>query len=421
MRTRILMALLVLLSCTREAGYILEKDDITVNVPDEGFFAEVDRLFRVTVTSVSDEGVEYLWRVDSQEASRMKNLEYMFGEAGWHTICLTASQGSISFDYEYTVTVSGNQEYPEGESPFVTKVLEYRPAPGQFVNSIPKYEEGDTGQDMNAKALECIAAGRRSLISLGGFGGSITVGFDHTVENRQGLMDFRIPGNAYYSTDSASGAEGGSCEPGIVMVARDEDGDGQPDEWFELRGSSYDSAQGEDWYAFMAARGGDMRTVPDYSVTYFRPSSEPDGKLEQYIRWEDSEGASGWLAKNTAHPQPYFPQWEEASSMTFTGRRLPANSYDTSGSGSYFVLFRFAWGYADNAQNTSDLSCFDISWAVDSVGNPVSLDGIDFVKVYTAVRQDNGWLGEVSTEIAGVEDLHLLGEAVPVPAETLVR
>lgn len=421
MRIKTILALLVILSCTREGAYILEKDDITVDVPDEGFVAEVDRLFRVTVTSVCDEGVEYLWTVDSQEASRMKNLEYMFSEAGWHTICLTASQGSISFDYEYTVTVSGDQQYPEGKSPFVTKVLEYRPAPGQFVNSIPKYEEGCTAQDMNARALECIAAGRRSLISLGGFGGSITVGFDHRIENREGLMDFRIPGNAYYGPDSSSGAEGGSCEPGIVMVARDEDGDGQPDEWFELRGSSYDSAEGEDWYDFMAARGGDMRTVPDYSVTYFRPSSEPDGKLEQYIRWEDSEGASGWLAKNTAHPQPYFPQWEEASSVTFTGRRLPANSYDPSGNGSYFVLFRFAWGYADNVPNTSDLSCFDISWAVDAQGNPVSLDGIDFVKVYTAVRQDNGWLGEVSTEMAGVEDLHLLGETVPVPAETLVR
>lgn len=421
MRIKTILAFLAILSCTREGTYILEKDDITVDVPDEGFFAEVDRLFRVTVTSVSDEGISYLWKVDSQEASRMKNLEYMFSEAGWHTICLTASQGSISFDYEYAVTVSDNQEYPEGESPFVTRVLEYRPAPGQFVNSIPEYEEGDTAQDMNSKALDCIASGRRSLISLGGFGGYIIMGFDHTVENREGLMDFRIPGNAYYGPDNVSGAEGGSCEPGIVMVARDEDRDGQPDEWFELRGSSYASAEGEDWYGFMAARGADIRTVPDYSVTYFRPSSEPDGKYEHYIRWEDSEGASGWLGKNTAHKQPYFPQWEDAAAVTFTGRRLPENSYDPSGNGSYFVLLRFAWGYADNGRNTDALSCFDISWAVDSLGNPVHLEGIDFVKVYTAVRQDNGWLGEVSTEIAGAEDLHLLGEKVPVPAETLVR
>ena len=37
-----------------------------------------------------------------------------------------------------------------------------------------------------------------------------------------------------------------------------------------------------------------------------------------------------------------------------------------------------------------------------------SLPGVDFVKIYTGVHQVNGWLGECSTEVMGVEDLHLL-------------
>ena len=33
-------------------------------------------------------------------------------------------------------------------SPYITKVYEYRPAPGQFVNELPKYTEGDTEESM---------------------------------------------------------------------------------------------------------------------------------------------------------------------------------------------------------------------------------------------------------------------------------
>ena len=39
-------------------------------------------------------------------------------------------------------------------------------------------------------------------------------------------------------------------------------------------------------------------------------------------------------------------------------------------------------------------------------GNHVELDKIDFVKIYTAVNQNVGWMGEISTEVMTVEDLH---------------
>ena len=42
----------------------------------------------------------------------------------------------------------------EAASPFVSKVYEYRPAPGQFVNELPEYESGDTYQSMLEKAGE---------------------------------------------------------------------------------------------------------------------------------------------------------------------------------------------------------------------------------------------------------------------------
>ena len=55
---------------------------------------------------------------------------------------------------------------------------------------------------------------------------------------------------------------------------------------------------------------------------------------------------------------------------------------------------------------------------MDVNGNKINLPGIDFVKVYTAVNQYNGWIGEVSTEILGAEDLHLTGNDNDVPVFT---
>jgi len=81
----------------------------------------------------------------------------------------------------------------------------------------------------------------------------------------------------------------------------------------------------------------------------------------------------------------------------------------------FWVLYFFGWGYADNQPNTLDDrvtpnidGCgIDIAWAVDEQRQPVSLDFVDFVRVYTGINQKCGWLLETSTEILGAEDLHL--------------
>jgi hypothetical protein len=66
----------------------------------------------------------------------------------------------------------------------------------------------------------------------------------------------------------------------------------------------------------------------------------------------------------------------------------------------------YEWGYADNQSNRDEGSNFKIEWAVDDNGNKVNLEQVDFIKVYTGVMQSAGWLGETSTEFAGVEILH---------------
>lgn len=295
---------------------------------------------------------------------------------------------------------------PGESSPYVTKVLDYRPAVGQFVNTMPEYETGNTQEDMNRKVLEAIGNNNRGMISLGGFGGYVVVGFDHTIENRPGLCDFRVLGNAFYASGQT---EYGSCEPGIIQVAYDANRNGRPDddEWYEIAGSAHLGGR-EAWFDELQAAGNDIRTVTNYRITYYRPETDTPTNAGKYIRWTDSENGNGYIAKNKYHAQPYFPQWVEGNELTFEGTRLPQNGLDLSGEGNNFALYKFAYGYADNETNPSDASAIDIGWAVDAGGNPVNLPGADFIRIYTGVNQQNGWLGENSTEIMGVEDLHLL-------------
>ncbi len=306
----------------------------------------------------------------------------------------------------------------DAPTPYVTKVFDYIPAPGQFVNKLPAYEDGDTQETMNEKVLAAIGNGVEQMITLGSYGGCVTVGFDHTIENVAGKLDFRVLGNGFYSAANPDedNLEGGSCEGGIIMVAYDANKNGVPDdnEWYEIAGSAHEDVTKEPWYNKGIENNNDMNFYfADFKITYTKPTAEPSKEhYSSYIPWTDNKGNTGYVEKNTFHAQAYYPQWIEQDSMTFTGSRLPQNGIDESGVGNYFVLYKFRYGYADNETNAKDASAIDISWAVDADGNSVSLPGVDFIKIYNGVNQVNGWLGECSTEILGVEDLHLLGEDI---------
>ncbi len=287
-------------------------------------------------------------------------------------------------------------------SAYITTVFDYLPAVGQFVNKMPEYEAGDTKETIRQKAEQAIKGPDTDMIHLGGFGGYVVFGFDHTVKNIEGERDFRILGNAFWAAanpNPGASSRGGSCEPGIIMVAYDRNNNGKPDddEWYEIAGSEYNKPA----------------TIKNYEITYYKPSSEPSEASNEYIRWEDNQGNSGYKAKNATHGQPYYPQWITDDKITFKGTLLPNNGIEESGIGQYWVLYSYDFGYADNAPNNDDESAIDIAWAVDKNGNKVDLPGIDFVKVYTGVNQECGWLGEVSTEIAGAEDLHYTRKSIP--------
>ncbi len=274
---------------------------------------------------------------------------------------------------------------------YITKVFDYLPAPGQFVNTIPAYESGDTQSSINQKVLTLIGNNAGGMISLGSYGGYVIVGFDHTIKNVDGRCDFRILGNNI----------GTSSEAGIIMVSCDVNGNGLPDdEWYEIVGSSHVDVTQESFYSDALSNGNDLNFYfQDFEITYTKTDA-----MTGYVSWYDNKGNSGTVTNQ----QSYYPQWISDETLVFSGSRLPQNGIDTSQTGANYVLYSFVYGYADNALNADDGSAIDISWAVDSSFERANLTGVDFVKIYTGVNQVNGWLGECSTEIVGVEDLHIL-------------
>ena len=350
-------------------------------------------------------GERYEWRVNGSVVSRERDYIFLARDEGDYTVNNRIIDSETPYDFTFDVHVLHEDiEY----SPYISRVYEYCPAPGQFINEMPRYEDGDTYESILQKAEESISGTNDIMISLGGYGGYVTFGFDHTVINVPGERDFRIWGNCFYELLQPD-KKGGSAEPGIVMVSYDTNCNGLPDdEWYELAGSEYNSP---------ATRHG-------YSITYFRPDpdrdfvADEDNSLDDiyYIRWADNSGGEGYMAKNIFHNQQYYPRWLEADSLTFGGTLLAPNGHDISGYGTYYVLYSYPWGYVDNHPNEyADLNSFDISWAVDAAGNPVELHGVDFIRVFTGVNQYCGWLGETSTELSRAQDLHIDLPGIPNP------
>ena len=316
--------------------------------------------------------------------------------------------------------------------PWLTRVYQYRPAPGQFINTMPVARVGEPVDSVLARCRASICGHvdtieqpfhgqiitridtvwADGMISLGGYGGYVIVGFDHPVVNMH-TYDFEIQGNAFVSDRES---HGGSSEPGIVMVGVDVDGDGVPsdgDKWYELAGSEFNHPM----------------TQHDYTITYYRPdenkqrtpsTTDPFLNDTTYIRWTSNDvnpdSTSGYMSRNTYHPQPYWPLWlQDEETLTFSGAKLRCNAVDLGNNegNSYFVQYFFDWGYVDNLPNYSALTPdalhnlgFKIDWAVDEHGNHVNLTHIDFIKVYNAMNQYCGWTGETSTEVAAGIDYH---------------
>ncbi|KFF27886.1 hypothetical protein [Chryseobacterium vrystaatense] len=337
------------------------------------------------------------WSINDSIISEHLDLDFLSAVAATYPLTLKVEVKGVVKTYQSSIIVK-QEQVPY--SKYIANVFEYRPSVGQFMNVTPEYLPGYTADDMLAKAKDYIVGGNSTMISLGGFGGYVTFGFDHTIPNLDG-RDFKILGNAFWGNEALE-ARSGSCEPGIIMVAYDKNRNGKPDdnEWYEIAGSEYFK----------------NTTVKNYSITYFKPNETKPPVLGsegwqydvEYLKWQDNMGNSGYKTKNSFNSHnSYYPLWISDPLSIFSGTKIQNNYYDQSGNGTYWVGKSYDYGYADNAPNNDEASNIDIAWAVDKAGNYVKLPGIDFIRVHTGVNQEAGWLGEVSTEVAGAYDLHL--------------
>lgn len=273
-----------------------------------------------------------------------------------------------------------DQKADSGQSPYVSKVFDYQYGPGQHAALVAADAKGN---DFIGKPW---TAGK-SWTSLGGWGGYIVAGFDHSIPNANG------PDLAIFTQPSVS------SEPGVVYVMKDLNGNGLPDDgaWYEIRGSEYDNPE----------------TIRNYEVTYFRPDASG------LISWQDNKGRKGTLVPGFSGTSWWWSGYGTKSSVTFTGTRLP-DAYRNSSSDPAVELWMprpglFRFGYAecyDNQDYNADLKAniLDLSMATDPSGHTTGLDKIDFIKVQSGVFQVAGWLNEISTEISGAADIHLLDQ-----------
>ena len=411
-------------TATNEDGMHSDTVEVTVLHPEEmpfewefeknAYHTVVGRKLLIKPSRASNlNDVRYEWRVveggSTDDIVQGTDSAFVFqttGE-GKYTIVGTATYAdnsngtTLERTFQVLVYAEGKFYRARGASSNANwnRVYEYTPAPGQFINELKT--GGFDGTQTTPERAIAYAEARMSetnqkgepypnYVSLGGFGGYMIVGFDHSIDN-SGEYDIAILGNSF----------SGSSEPGIVWVMQDENGDGMPnDTWYELAGSET----------------GKEETIQDYAVTYYRPSGP-----QMPVQWTDNLGNKGEIdyLKQFHRQDYYYPLWIEQDSYTLTGTCLKARNYDASGNGTYWVNAEYDWGYADNfspvdrltnednASAAANANHFKISNAIDFECQPVDLKFIDFVKVQVGVNAKSGWLGEISTEVFGFYDYNM--------------
>lgn len=309
--------------------------------------------------------------------------------------------------YEFTLNItSGNKKGTKSTivnvinetanyNAYVTRIFDFDPAPGMFANDLLK--DGNSKEDLMKTVLGRIDKTSVGYpLDLGGFGGSIVVGFDHTIVNVPGASDFRVYGG---DISNPTIPKANPPAPGIIFVAYDKNKNGKPDEdeWYEIIGSQHTKAN----------------TVKNFKVTYRKKgANEPLVTASalfldyEHVYGENNQGETFYLARPRAKKE-FYPLWKTQTEVSYEGTKLDVD-FATARPGQT-TLWNFTapeWGYV-NAVNPD----IDIDWAVDKNGNKANLPGIDFIKVVNCVSEPMGLCQQQSsmaTVFAGAGDLHIL-------------
>lgn len=293
------------------------------------------------------------------------------------------------------------------QSPFASAVIDYRPAPGQFVQD-PAFNDPARalGPPVGSGTLD---GNDTKAVTLGGFGGSITLAFEQPVRddphNPLGL-DCIVFGNAFWHNNDPNRRW---AEPATIEISQDVNNNGLPDDpWYLIPGSY----------------------LPHPASTY------------QSQTWDDDTNDSTFPpALNAWLPHGGTGIWQTWSF------RLPADPFESSiileNPNGQSATDEGVLGYADcsptlilgdlDADNTVDDpdtdpaifyttpdnpftvgidpgsgggDAFDIAWAIDPQTNqPANIRSFDFIRITNATNVVIGPFGERSAEICAVADV----------------
>jgi hypothetical protein len=319
-----------------------------------------------------------------------KDLRFIALYSGAYELTLNVSADGKKGSKKTLVNVTNETK---NYNPYITAIYDFDPAPGMFANDL--FKNGFTKEDIMRVALGRINETSVGYpLDLGGFGGSIIVGFDHTVINNAGQKDFRVYGGDL--TD-----KGNPPAPGLLFVAYDKNGNGKPDddEWYEIIGSQHTKEN----------------TTKNFKITYHKPAigkpvvvSGPNDPFidREHIYCENNNSETYYLPRSKTKKE-YYPAWATQNTAVYEGTRL--NVKFTPLRPGQTTLWNFEapeWGYV-NAVNPD----IDIDWAVDKNGNKANLPGINFIKIVNCVSEPMGLCHQQSsmaTRFAGAADLHIL-------------
>ncbi|MBL0920778.1 MAG: hypothetical protein IBJ10_01475 [Phycisphaerales bacterium] len=303
---------------------------------------------------------------------------------------------------------------------FASLVHSYVPAPGQNINS-PFF--GDPTRALGAPVGGGTGAADNSkVVTLGGFGGSITLGFDAPVEdspcNPHG-MDAIVFGNAFWVNGNPNRRW---AEAAVIEISADVNGNGLPDDpWYVVKGSSLPAAPQGVWreQAWDNAPG---TPTPPVNVAWYPmapqfpawPSGYATGAFELPAPFRASvlvnpnglgatvEGHFGY-----ADVSPVMLLGDMSGATGGTGENLLSDPEDRPGvDPAEFYTVPDDPRAVGVSPGSGGGDAFDIQWAVHpATGEPAGLTHFHFIRISTAVDVVSPSLGETSTEIAAVADV----------------
>ena len=345
---------------------------ISIHIPVDGFKVEVGKTIPITPSISNDNHSNYTWTLNGNVVSSDKILNFNPFKIGSYDIQLKVSN-QVGTDVK-SITISAYSH----SSPYITKIFDYNYAPGQHASIIPA---NWTGSDFIGQPW----TGSKTFTSLGGWGGYIIAGFDHSIKNVTG-KDFGV------FTQPGPGSE-----PAVISVMNDANNDGIPNDgdWLEIKGSEYNNPE----------------TIHNYQITYLKPTSNGN------VTWNDNQGHHGELVPGFSSNSWWWSGYGTKTEVVFTGEKLPnayQNTANIAGQENWALragLFSFGYGecYSNLDYNTSlRANLFDLSDCVDKNGHSVPVSNISFIKIQSGVFQIAGWLNEISTEVSGAVDLSLI-------------